>query len=164
MATGNRLATFGALNNEPPATAPMTFDVRNAQPVLDGDADADESMIVSSVLPAYYAGGGIRVKVHYSMSSATSGNVRLDAAIERVGDEVQDTDSDGFAVAQSVTDAVPATNGHVGVATIDLSNAQIDGLLVGEEYRLKVTRDADNVVEDTASGDIEIKKVTIDEQ
>lgn len=162
MASGNRLATWGALNAELPTTSPMRFDVRNDQPVLDGGAGVDEAAMFSSVLPAHYAGGGFQVKVSYSMSTATANEVRLDAQVERIGDEFQDTDSDSFDNAQSVTDTVPGTNGQAGVATIVMTNGEIDGLLVGEEFRLKITRVGTHG-DDDATGDIEIKKVWIDE-
>ena len=163
MASGNLIAEFGPLNNEPPTTAPATFDVRNDHPVLDFDAAADESAIFTVIMPQHYAGGGLTVKVHYAMSTATANGVRLDVAIEKIGDEQQDIDADGFAAVQSVTDTVPATSGHVGVATVTFTDgAQMDSVVAGDAYRVKVTRDADHAGDD-ATGDLELVGVEIRE-
>lgn len=164
MASGNLLAIVTPLSNEPPTSNPATFDVRNNHPVLDFDAGTDESGITTLIMPQHYAGGGITVLLHYSMSSAVADDVRLDAALERIGDEVQDIDSDGFAAVQSVTDTVPGTSGHVGVATITFTDgAQMDSVAAGDAYRVKVTRDADHATDDDATGDLELVAVEIRE-
>lgn len=156
MASGNTLIQWGPLANEPPASSYATLDTRNAHPCLDFDASADEAAVFSGVLPRNYAGGGITAYLHYAMSSATSGDVVLTLAFERIGDGQQDIDSDGFASAKSVTVTVPGTSGHVDIASIAFSNgSEIDSLAVGEKFRVKVTRDADNAG-DTATGDLEL--------
>ena len=166
MASGDQLAIFGPLHNEPPTTAPAPFDVRGdvfQHPVLDFDAATKESAVFTSVMPQRYDGGGLTVKVHYAMSIATADDVVIDVAIERIGDESQDIDSDGFAVVQSVTDTVPGTSGHVGVATVAFTGgAQMDNVAKGDAYRVKMTRDADNAADD-AAGDMELVAVEVRE-
>lgn len=164
MASGNLIAEFGHAHNEPPTTAPARFDVRgDDHPVWDMDAGTDEITVYSGVMPNHYAGGGVTVKVHYMMSSAIANDIVLLGAFERLGDEVQDLDSAGFAAAQTVTDTVPATNGHLGVATLTFTDgAQMDNIAIGEGYRLKITRDADAGGDD-AAGDLEIKFVVVTE-
>jgi len=51
MASGNTLCVFSVLNNEPPATTPAVFDVRNGHPVLNFDAAADWFAVFSGVMP-----------------------------------------------------------------------------------------------------------------
>lgn len=162
MASGDTLAMFFPQDNEPPSSNFATLDQRNGHPVLDFDASTNESAIFSFVLPQHYGGGGIEIYLHYAMSSATSGDVDWDTAIERIGDQQQDIDSDSFAAAQSVDNTtVPATSGNVDVVnTTHTHGAQMDSLAAGESGRLKVTRDAAN---DTAAGDAELIAVEIRE-
>jgi hypothetical protein len=162
MASGDTLAVFHPYNNEPPSSAYATLDIRNQHPCLDFDASANESAVFSSIMPQNYDGGGVTVYIHYAMSTAEANTVDWDAAFERIGDQQQDIDSDGFASVQSVDDTtVPGTSGNVDIVSIAFTNgAQMDSIAVGESYRLKITRDA---VSDDASGDAELFKVEIRE-
>jgi hypothetical protein len=122
---------------------------------LDFDATTNESAIFSAVMPRHYGGSGVTVYIHYAMSSATSGNVDWDVAWERIGDQQQDIDSDGFAAVNSVDNTtVPGTSGLVDIVSVAFTNgADMDSVAVGESFRLKVTRDA---ASDTAVGDGEL--------
>lgn len=163
MASGDTLLLFSPLNNEPPSSAYATHDLRNGHPVLDFDAATDESALFSGILPQHYDGGGITIYIHWAGTSATSGNVVWNTAIERIGEGQQDTDSDSFATAQAVTAAAPGTSGNVDIASIaHTSGAQMDSAAVGELFRLKVTRDADNG-SDTMTGDAELFYIEIRE-
>lgn len=157
MASGDTLMVFVPQDNEPPASGNALFDTRNSQLVLDFDAATDKAACFRGVLPSHYAGGGITVKIHYAMTSATSGNVIWQTAIERVSDSQQDIDSDGFATANSSgAVAVPGTSGHVDICSVaHASGAEMDSLAAGEGFRLKINRDADNG-SDTATGDAEL--------
>ena len=162
MATGDSLLVFGPLHNEPPASNPATLDQRNGHPVLDFDATTNEDAIFTGVMPQHYGGGGVTVYIHYSMSSATSGDVDWDVAFERIGDQQQDVDSDGFAAANSVDNTtVPATSGLVDVVSVAFTNGvDMDSVAAGEAFRIKLTRDA---VSDTAAGDVELHAVELRE-
>lgn len=164
MATGQTLLVFvPALCNEPPSSNYATFDTRNGHPVLDFDQSTDEAAIVSGVLPRNYGGNGLTVYLHFAATGITTGNVIWDVSIERVSDSQQDIDSDGFASAQSVTVAVPGTDGHVKITSVAFtSGAQMDSLAAGEGFRLKVNRDANNG-SDTAAADAELRWIEIKE-
>ena len=162
MASGDSLLIFTAQNNEPPTSNYATLDTRNNHLVLDLDAGTNESAIFSGVMPQHYDGGGVTVLIHYAMSSATSGDIDWDAAFERIGDQQQDIDSDGFGDPNSQDDTtVPGTSGHVDVVSIAFTDgADMDSVAAGEAFRLKITRDA---ASDTAAGDAELLKVEIRE-
>lgn len=165
MASGNTLLTFTPQANEPPTANYATLDQRNAHLVLDFDASTDESAVFKGVLPANYAGGGLTLKIHFALSSATSGNVVWQAAIERVGTS-QDIDADSFATANgSGQVAASGTSGIPSVGTITFtSGAQMDSLAAGESFRLKITRDADSTsATDDATGDAELIAVEVKE-
>ena len=161
MASGDTLLIFHPHDNEPPSANYATLDLRNGHPVLDFDDSTDEAAVFSGILPSHYDGGGITVKPHYAMTSAVADDVVLTSAFERIGDGQQDIDADGFATANSTTKTVPATSGHVDIASIAHANgAEIDSLAVGEAFRLKISRDA-NAAGDTATGDLELVAVEL---
>lgn len=156
MASGDTLLIFTALNNEPPATVYATFDTRNSHPVLDFDATTNESAVFSSVMPQHYAGTtGITVYLHYAMSSAVADTVDWDVAFELIGDQDLDIDGDSFAAVNSVDNTtVPGTTGLVDIVSVAFTDgADMDSVLVGDGFRLKVTR---NAVSDDATGDAEL--------
>ena len=162
MASGDTLIVYTPLNNEPPSSNFATLDVRNLHPVLDFDATTNESAVFSAVMPRSYAGGGLTVYIHYAMTSATSGNIDWDIAFERIGDQQQDIDADGFAAVNSVDNTtVPGTSGNVDIVIVAFTNgADMDSIAVGEGFRMKIIRDA---AADTATGDGELLFVEIKE-
>ena len=163
MASGDSLLMFTALNNEPPSSNYATIDVRNQHVVLDFDDSTDESAVFKGVMPRNYSGGGITVYIHWSAAGVTTNNVIWDVSFERIGDGQQDVDSDGFAAVNSVTDAAPGTDGHVTIANVTFTDgADMDSVAVGELFRLKITRDADNA-SDTMAADAELHAIELKE-
>lgn len=164
MASGNTLISWRATANHPPASAYATPDTRNSHPVLDFDASTDENAIFAGVLPRHYAGGGVTVTIAWMASTATSGNVIRNAAFERLTNNDQDLDADGFATAIAASAAAAnGTSGKLTYTTIAFTDgAQMDSLAVAEAFRLQVTRDADNG-SDTMTGDAEVLSVEIRE-
>ena len=166
MASGETLAVFTPHGNMPPSSNFASLDTRNGHLVLDFDPTTDESAIFGGVLPRGYGGGGLTVRLFWSATSATSGSARWDAAIERIDDEGQDVDSDGFAAVQSATATAPGTSGQVQYTEITFTDgAQMDSLAAGEAFRLKVARDADasGGGTDDMTGDAELLRVEIKE-
>ena len=164
MASGDTLLTFHPFNNEPPAANYATLDLRNIHPVLDFDKDADESAIFSAIMPRNYAGTtGVTVYIHWSADGVTVNDVIWDVSFERIGDGQQDVDSDGFAAVNSVTDTAPGTDGFVTIANVTFTDgADMDSVAVGELFRLKITRDADNGSDDL-DADAELHAVELKE-
>ena len=161
-ASGNSLLIFTPLQNEPPTSNFASFDFRNAHPVLDFDDTTQETAIFTAVLPRNYSGGGITVYVHWAATSATSGTIGWDVAIERIGDGQQDIDADGFATAQTITAATTsATSGNVTITNVAITDgANMDSVAVGEAFRIRIRRDVAN---DTVTGDAELVAVEIKE-
>ena len=162
MASGDTLVVFTPQANEPPSSNFASLDTRNGHPVLDYDDTTNEDAIFSAVMPRHYGGGGVTVYIHYAMTTATSGDIDWDVAFERIGDQQQDIDSDGFAAANSVDNTtVPGTSGNVDIVNVTFTDgADMDSVAVGEGFRVKVTRDA---ASDTASGDAELRFIEIKE-
>lgn len=161
MASGDTLAVFTPRNNTPPSSNYASVDTRNGHLVLDFDASTNESAVFDGVLDRSYSGGGVTVYIHYQMTSATSNTVDWDVAFERLEDTA-DTTSDGFAAANSVDNTtVPSTAGVKDIVSITFTDgADMNSVIGGDEFRIKVTRDASS---DDATGDAELRKVEIKE-
>lgn len=160
MSAGQTLAIFTPLHAQPLSASYATIDVRNSHPVLDFDAAAEESTIFGSILSSNYSGNGLVVRIHWAASTATSGDVKWEASIERM-DSTFNLDVGSFAAAQSVTTTTAGTAGLVNVSTIALtSGAQMDNLVAAESFRIKIVRDSGDAA-DTMTGDAELLRVEI---
>ena len=144
-------AVFTATDNQPPSTAFATLDTRNSIAVLDFDDATDESAVFVSIIPeAASLGSGLKIRLHWMATTATSGNVVWDVSLERMN---TDLDSDSFDTIASGTAAANGTSGILTVTEITLTT--IDSVTAGDGFRLKVTRDANNA-SDTMTGDAEL--------
>jgi hypothetical protein len=124
--------------------------------VLDFDAATDESAVFAGVIPeAASLGSGLKIRLHWMATTATSGNCIWDVSLERM---TTDLDSDSFDTIASATTATSGTSGIVTVTEITLTT--IDSVTAGDGYRLMVTRDADNA-SDTMTGDAELVVVEV---
>jgi len=164
MASGNTLVVFTPYANEPPASAYATLDVRNLHPCLDFDASADESAVFTGIMPRNYAGGGVTVYLHWAASSDTTDTHHCywDVAFERIAANDLDVDADSFEAANSVdTDHCNATSGKLTITAVAFTNgSDMDSVVAGDLFRLKVTRDA---VNDDMTGDAELYGIEIKE-
>lgn len=160
MASGDSLMSWDALGARPLGVNHASLDLRNGIPVLDFDDTVSESLFFSGVLPRHYAGGGITVSLWWAASTATAGNVRWETAFERGN---TDLDADSFAAGQAATGAASGTSGiKVSTSIAHTAGAQMDGLLAGEPFRLRVTRIiagvTGNMVGDAELVDIELRE------
>lgn len=160
--SGATMNEFFPYGNEPPSSNYATLDLRNGHPVLAFDATTTETAIWTAVLPETYAGGGITVNVFWVTASATSGTGGWLIAIEYDSDGSLDIDSDSFASNQTITAVtVPGTTGIVAESSVNISSgANMDNLVAGGLYRLRVQRDTG----DTAAGDLQLLAVHVVEQ
>jgi len=152
-------ADFTPLNNQPPSTAFATLDTRNSVAVLDFDDGAtNESSIFVSVLPeAAVVSSGLKVRIHWMATSATSGNCRWGAQFADLSD--QDIDSYAFDTATEVSTATSGTSGNVTVTEITCTS--IDSITAGKPYAIKVYRDSSDTTNDTMTGDAELIAVEV---
>jgi hypothetical protein len=144
-------AVFTPDNNQPTATAFATLDTRNSAACLDFDDATDESAVFVGVIPEGASlGSGLKIRLHWAATTATSGDVRWDVQLERM---TTDIDSDSFDTVASATTTASGTSGILVVTEITLTT--IDSVTAGDGFRLKVTRDA-NAGADTMTGDCEL--------
>ena len=160
MASGETLCRFTPQCNEPPAVNFATLDTRNSHAVLD--FALTEIGVFRSLWPPNYSGLGVTVFLHYCMEVDIADDIKLEVSFERIG-QVLDIDGDSFAAAQDTGDiVVPGTCGLVDIVPVAFTDgAQIDGILTGETFRLKVERVAVAGVD--AGDDLELVAVEIRE-
>lgn len=163
MASGDSLHIFASASGVPPTANFATLTRRNNHILYSFDAAVDESIDYSDVLNRVYSGGGLTVTLIWLGDTAIVGDVVWGIQIERHQDDVTDFDSDDFAALQSVTATVASAAGEPQYSEITFTNGgQMDGLLIGESFRLRVTRDANNV-NDTMAGDAQLARIEIRE-
>ncbi len=164
MASGDTLAVFTPLHNQPLSASAATPDLRNNHPIIDFDAAADESAVFGTVLPRNYAGGGITVRVQWSATSSTTGVVRWEGVFESHTEDVDDLDADSFATTVATTNVPSSISGQVKYSTMAFTDgAQIDSLAVGKSFRFRLRRNAGTTgagsSNDTMVGDAEFHRL-----
>jgi hypothetical protein len=71
-----------------------------------------------------------------------------------------DLDSDSFATGVSGTSTTNGTSGIITTTSINFTGSEIDGLVAGDPFRVRITRDADNG-SDTMAGDAELISIEL---
>jgi hypothetical protein len=163
MASGDTLAWFAPQCHEPPVSNYGRRNERNTtspHPIVE--LSVGDIFIVTFLLIRAYSGGGVTNYIHFAVSSS-SDKIDLETSFERIGDQQQNLDTDGFATANALGDiTVPGTSGLVDIVSINHSDgAQMDNLAVGELGRLKIKRIA---ASPEASGVVQIRGTEIMEQ
>ena len=123
------------------------------------DAGAEEAAMWAFRMPVDFA-SGLTAKLQYKMASATSGDIILGVQVAAVSDaDAQDIDAKGFAAANTGTQTVPGTAGHMNEVSITVTNA--DSVAAGDFVIVRIYRDGD-AAGDTATGDLELIAATLE--
>ena len=100
-------------------------------------------------------GSGLKVRIHWLATSATSGDVKWGARFEAM---TTDLDSDSF---DTETTGTGTANGTSGVETVtEITCTTIDSVAAGGMYRLRIARKPSDG-SDTMTGDAEIVAVEV---
>lgn len=147
---------FTPRDNQPPASAFATLDTRNSIAILDFDTATEEAAIFVGVIPeGATLTSGITVRITWTAATATSGNCRWGAQWMRCNTDI---DSDSF---DTATEATTTTNATSGIpSTTSITCTAIDGVTVGDMYRLRIYRDTGDAA-DTMAGDAEFLTVEV---
>jgi hypothetical protein len=144
---------FTALDNQPPATLFATLDTRNSIPVLDFDAASTEYAVFGGFIQdGANLTSGLHVNIHWTASTATNGNCVWQAEFKDMDD---DLDSITWGTPVTGISLTNATNGAPTTTTISLSSAQIDNLVAGDFFLLRIARSGGSA-SDTMVGDAEL--------
>ena len=172
MASGDSLLILGPSNGNPPATLYATFGV------MDGASTPAESIVLLyfddttqeyidfyCVMPEHYDGGGITLTVMFSAAEAASDVVEWQAAFRRVADDAEDLDTTAHTyVYNAVVATAPSVIGEVAYDNITFtSGADMDSVVAGDYFILRVTRDpapssGTNVTGDAAIHSLHMKE------
>ena len=152
------VAIFTPLHNSPPASNYATLSTRNSHPILQFDTTTQETAVFAGVMPANYNAHSLTVTIWATLTSAVTGTLGWDIAFETLN--ALDIDADSFATAKVATAAtVPATSGQPMTHTVTFTSSEIDGIVAGDAFRLRIRRDVAN---DTAAGDAELLRVKVE--
>lgn len=130
------------------ASAPMPYFYQ-----LNFDSSQTEQVSWQFVMPANYASAPV-LKVQYKMTSATSGDVKIDGRIGAVtpGDST-DGDAKAFDATNTTTQTVAGTAGYIKEISLTITNN--DSAAAGDLVHVYLSRlGADG--SDTAAGDMEV--------
>lgn len=131
--------------------------------MLDFDGSTAEAAVFPGVMPQHYGGTGLTARVHFMMTTGTSGNVVLEGSFERhlvpLG---TDLDADSFDTPVDATAATTAAAGVVYATSLTFTTSQIDSLAAGDSFRFKLRRLPSNAA-DTTTGDLELLRVELRE-
>jgi hypothetical protein len=144
----------GALPNATP-------NVRGTHAVLDFSQAIDAGNPWQLHIPIGYQGGTLRVNIYWVGHPENAGDCLWAAAFER-NNVAHNVDADDFAAAQTVASPAPASAGDIQLASIDFTQAQADGVVAGDPFRLFVGRlGADG--DDTLAGTAQLLRVVVEE-
>lgn len=134
---------------------------RNGHSLIAFDDTTNEEIQFEGIIDRVYnPSRSIIVDIHWAAATATTGNVKWDAQLENLAEAGQDLDLDGFPIGVTGTQGTNATAGVLTYTGLTMSNAEADSIVAGNSFRLKITRDAANVL-DTMVGDAQILGVEI---
>ena len=144
------------------ATAP-SIGTRNGHRYIEYTNAVSQDAYWTVVMPLNYGADGITVLIRWMAKSAVVGDAYWDVAIERHDIGGVDLDADSFAASQVVASTAQAASGQISEASIAFTNAQIDGLLAGEEFRIRVRRLGADVL-DTIADFTQVTSVFIQQE
>jgi hypothetical protein len=155
----NTILQFFPRDAEFPATNFATIDTRNNHPCLDFDDTTVETVFFTGFIPqgATFAGTGTALTfvLESTATSATSGNIGWNVALERILAGGIDIDADNFGTAQGGSAAVNATSGIVTEVSVTFTQAQLPtSLAAGDMIRVRVQRNTS--VSGDHTGDAEL--------
>lgn len=122
----------------------------------------DDLVTMDGRMPDDYNEGTTLVTVFWLSRTATTGNVRWNVELERLAEGGTSLGGDSFATVQEITEAVQGTVGELSYGEFSISAANMDAVLAGEIFRLRLTRDTTDAA-DTMAGDAEIVGVAVHE-
>jgi hypothetical protein len=130
--------------------------------MIDFPDSADRNCTFAAVTGDAYGGGSLQVDIDWVAASAVAGDVVWGVRWERMAAGGLDLDASGFAAAQFVTDPTEATNGVITRSQIVFTQAQADGIVAGDSFRLLLYRNGTDGNDDMV-GDAQLVRIAVRE-
>jgi hypothetical protein len=141
----NTLIVFLAEDGQPPASGNANLDQVNSHLVVSYPQGVLTGMNFEGVLPRNYGGAGVTVTLWWLAASAVAGAPWFGVQFERHQSGTTNLTADSFGAAQTANPTAPGTFGIVKATPIVFTDGtQMNGVLLGESFRLKVYRDGTN--------------------
>jgi hypothetical protein len=152
-------AVFTIRDWQPPASGFATFDTRNSIGSYKFAPSVLSSLFAVNIMPEGASlGSGLKVRIKWKATTATSGNVRWRVEFENM--DATDLDSDSF---DTAVEASGTANGTSGITTTtEITVTTIDSITAGTLYRLKISRvgtDGANDTMTTSAAELEAVEV-----
>jgi len=146
--------------NEYGAADAAMFATRTGIPMLVFTQDVSDDAIWTLKMPQHYSASPTGIDVLLEVTSpATTGNMDWDVALMRL--TAQNIDTAAFATAISVDNTnVSASVGIPIIVTVSLLAAEMDAVVRGDLFSIKITRDGSP---DTTADDLQLLSVEIRE-
>lgn len=154
---------FSAGDAALPGLGAAQSTARNDHRVLAFDDSSVESAIFEGVIPQGYSGEDLEILIHWVAATATADDVVWGGEWERDNAAGHDIDANSFAAQRTQTATAPGTAGQVKVTTITFTQAQADGVVAGDAFRLRLQRVATDGGDDMA-GDAQVLRLSIREK
>jgi hypothetical protein len=174
VASGDSLLVLRAHDASPPAASYAQADVvdggstpAEAVPVWDFDGGtSDEYVDFMCMMPAHYGGNGLTCTIVWSSSAVAGGSngVVWGIALRRIEDDNEDINSSHSYDYNEVNPDPPSAIGEVSHDDITFTNgSDMDSVVAGDYFILRIRREASDTTNDTMSGDAELHAIYIKE-
>ncbi len=157
------IKTWGAVDNEPPASNYATFNTRNSHPLLSFDEIVQQASVFRGRVPeSTNFLNGLTISAQWvaeaSVTGTTiSGTIGWDAAIERIVSGGQSLDVDGFGTAKTIVALSGYQNGITRTTSVNFTTGDLPaGFGAGDMFRLRIRRDVAN---DNSTGNAQLLQV-----
>ncbi len=172
MASGDSLLILLPVSSIAPATTYATFDTMvgtstpaESIPVLDFDDTTQEYADFYCVMPEHYDGGGITATIVFSAAEAATDVVEWQLAFRRVADDAEDLDTTAHTYDyNAVVATAPSAVGEVAYDNITFTaGADMDSVVAGDYFILRVTRDPTPSSGTDVTGDASLHAIHVKE-
>lgn len=149
---GNQLVFFEPNVAIYPSSISAGANTRNDHMTIDFDAATIEAVLFRGVMSKDYSGGSFTVDLDWVAATKTTGDVVWGIEFERLNAGGSDIDSNSFSSQKKGSSTTDPVNGKISRTSITLTQAEADGIVAGEGFRIRVKRAATDP-DDTMNND-----------
>jgi hypothetical protein len=121
-------------------------------------------MNFSGTMPPNYTGGGVTLHIKHGAADVASDVVEWQAAFRRIADDAEDIETSQTYDFNIVVATVPSAVGEVAYDVITFtSGSDMDNVVAGDRFGLRVTRDTTPSSGTDATGDAYLHSIEIKE-
>ncbi len=159
---GGTLLIFSPVHYQPTSSATAALDIRNGSLILAFDGSVTENAHFTAIMPRFYAGQGIEVRILCTQESDTNTThlAVFEVAFDRFGEAAQSLDSASEGIAKTANMFISDTPGKLSIVNMNFLPTEVDGIMGGDMFRLRVSRLPGDPL-DTVTGDAHVLRVEL---